>query len=94
MTKKEIAAKVAMKTGITNKQAVTIIDDLLGRIKEGLIDGEKIEIRGFGVLKIRYTKKKIARNLKSNTEIIIEPTRRVKFIPGKKMKEMVNNERP
>jgi nucleoid DNA-binding protein len=94
MTKKEIAAKVATRTGITNKQAVTIIDDLLGKIKEGLIDGEKIEVRGFGVLKIRYTKQKIARNLKSNTEIIIEPTRRVKFIPGKRMKEMVDNAKP
>lgn len=90
MTKKEIAAKVAHKTGITNKQALAIIDELLDNIKTGLVDGERIEIRGFGVLKIRYTKEKIARDLKTNTEIIIKPTRRVKFIPGKKMKDAVN----
>jgi nucleoid DNA-binding protein len=94
MTKKEIASAVSTKTGITQKQAVAIIDDLLGEMKSSLVEGEKIEIRGFGVLQIRYTKKKKARNLQSNTEIIIEPTRRVKFIPGKKMKEMVNNEKP
>ncbi len=94
MTKKEIAARVATRTGITNKQAVAVIDDLLTKIKKGLVNGEKIEIRGFGVLKIRYTKRKKARNLKTNTEIIIEPTRRVKFIPGKKMKEVVNDGKP
>ncbi|MCP4231385.1 MAG: integration host factor subunit beta [bacterium] len=94
MTKKEIAAKVSSETGITKKQAVAIINDLLGKIKTSLVEGEKIEIRGFGVLQIRYTKRKVARNLQSNTEIIIEHTRRVKFIPGKKMKELVNNEKP
>ncbi len=90
MTKKEIATRVAIKTGITHKKAIAIIDQLLAEIKNSLAHGEKTEIRGFGVFKIRNSKTKIARNLKTNSEIIIAPTRRVKFVPGKKMKERVN----
>lgn len=87
MTKKEIAVKVANKTGVTHKKALAIIDQLLREIKNGLARGEKVEIRGFGVFKIRNSKPKIARNFKTNSEILIGPTRRVKFVPGKKMKE-------
>jgi nucleoid DNA-binding protein len=90
LTKKEIGTKVALKTGITHKKAVAIIDQMLSEIKNSLARGEKIEIRGFGVFKIRNSKAKIARNLKTNSEILIAPTRRVKFVPGKKMKEQVN----
>ncbi len=94
MTKKEIAARVALRTGITQKRAAAIIDDLLGAIKEALARGEKIELRGFGVFKIRHAKEKVARNLATNTRVIIPPTRRVKFIPGKVMKEMLGRNPP
>jgi len=90
MTKKEIAAKVALRTGITHKRAVAVIDELLTEIKSALVAGEKTEIRGFGVFKARRTKKKVARDLATNTEIVIAPTRRVKFIPGKQMKEKLS----
>jgi len=90
MTKKEIAAQVALRTGITHKRAVAIIDQLLAEIKTALAAGDKIEIRGFGVFKVRRTKEKVARNLSTNTQILIAPTRRVKFIPGKEMKELLN----
>jgi len=87
MTKKEIAAIVALRTGITHKRAVAVIDQMLAEIKSALAAGEKTEIRGFGVFKVRRTKRKVARDLSTNTEIVIAPTRRVKFIPGKQMKE-------
>ncbi len=90
MTKKEIAAQVALRTGITHKRAVAIIDQLLAEIKSSLAAGKKTEIRGFGVFKVRHTKKKVARDLSTNTEIVIAPTRRVKFVPGKQMKERLN----
>lgn len=87
MTKKEIAARVALRTGITHKRAVAIIDQILAEVKTALAAGEKIEIRGFGVFKVRTTKEKVARNLSTNTQILIAPGRRVKFIPGKEIKE-------
>ncbi len=90
MTKKEIAAEVALRTGITHKRSVSVIDQLLAEIKATLAAGGKVEIRGFGVFKVRHTKQKVARNLSTNTQIVIPPTRRVKFIPGKKMKERLN----
>lgn len=90
MTKKEIAAQVALRTGITHKRALAIIDQLLNEVREALTAGRKIEIRGFGVFKVRTTKAKVARNLSTNTQIVIAPTRRVKFIPGKEMKDTLN----
>jgi len=94
MTKKEIAAQVALRTGITQKRASAIIDQLCDAIKEGLARGEKIELRGFGVFKIRYAKEKIARNLATNTRVVIPPTRRAKFIAGKQMKDLLRRYTP
>ncbi len=90
MTKKEIAAQVALRTGITHKRAVAIIDQLLAQVKTGLLSGEKVEIRGFGVFKIRLSKPKVGRDLSNNTRIVISSGRRVKFVPGKEMKTRLN----
>jgi len=89
MTKKEIAARVALRTGITHKRAVAVIDDLLAEMKAELAAGGKVEFRGFGIFKTLRTKPKIGRNLSNNTRVVIAPGQRVKFAPGKDLNDAV-----
>jgi nucleoid DNA-binding protein len=90
LTKKEIAHKVALATGITNKKAKQIVDVFIKEISRALVAGSKIELRGFGVFTCRESKGKIARNLQTNEQIPIPPYHRIKFIPGKRLKEIIN----
>lgn len=90
MTKKDVAAEVALRTGITKKQALKIINDIMEEIKKALARDEKVELRRFGVFKVRYAKEKIGRNLSTGAPVVIPPARRVKFIPGKEFKTLLN----
>ncbi len=59
MNKTELVEKVASKTGLTLKDAKTVVDSIFSAIpKEGIIAGElnaghKVQITGFGTFQVR-----------------------------------------
>ncbi len=55
-----------------------------------LVQGERIEIRGFGVFAIRHRLPRIARNPKSGEIITLGAKVVLHFKPGKVMKDRVN----
>lgn len=46
--KKELIAKVAEVTGVTKKDVETIVNTLVGTIKETLVSGEEVVLSGLG----------------------------------------------
>jgi integration host factor subunit beta len=63
---------------------------LLKHMADALVKGERIEIRGFGGLDLRYRPPRIARNPKTG-EAIMLPTKVVlHFKPGKELRDRVN----
>ena len=50
MTKAELAEKLALKTNINKKQAEIVINSMIKSINDALANGDKVELRGFGVL--------------------------------------------
>jgi len=91
MTKREIANKVALKVGISQKEALNMLNLLVDEIKKGLLNKEKLEVRGFGTFKRIRAEAKIARDIKKNKQIALPDCFRVKFMPSKRLKEMVNS---
>ena len=53
MTKTELAARVADKVHLTNRQAEAIVGIFLTCISEALQEGDKVELRGFGSFRTR-----------------------------------------
>ena len=49
LTKGALVEEVADAAGLTKKRAEVIVDTLFGSITEALHQGEKVELRGFGV---------------------------------------------
>ncbi|MBD3373060.1 MAG: DNA-binding protein [Candidatus Coatesbacteria bacterium] len=88
MTKREIAIAVAKKLKVTQKTAAEVLDALIDEMKSALGQGERIEIRDFGVFSVRDAKKKKARNPRTNEVVIVPARKRIKFVPGKRMKEL------
>jgi len=51
MTKSDLIEKVSERVGsLTRKQTEIVVETVFDSIKDALVKGEKIEIRGFGLL--------------------------------------------
>ena len=91
MTKKDLAHQVAETTGTTRLLALSMVDELFTAMREKLIEGNRIEIRGFGVLETKPTKPKPAARNPRTGEIVYVPARRkTHFRPGKELKNALH----
>ena len=48
MTKSELIASIATKTGLTKKTAEEVLEAFIGTVSESLSKGEKVQLVGFG----------------------------------------------
>ena len=90
MTKRDLI-EVLSKKLLRKKDASNIFDFLLNEVKKALKKGEKVSISGFGTFNIKISKSRKMYNPKTKKEIIIEPHRKVRFIPSRKLIEFINN---
>ncbi|MBT4482936.1 MAG: integration host factor subunit beta [Candidatus Latescibacteria bacterium] len=87
-TKKDIANKVAKDLNCSNTIAYEMTDSLFVTMRENLINGDRIEIRGFGVFQVKNTKAKpSARNPRTGEIVYVPARRKTHFKPGKLLKE-------
>ncbi len=94
ITKKELALLVSNHTGCKKNVAAEMVDSLFIAMRESLIDGNRIEIRGFGVFQVKNTRPKPAARNPRTGEIIYVPARRkTHFKPGRLLKEALHKTR-
>ena len=88
ITKKDLAQAVVNATGTKSNLAHEMVDSLFTAMREQLIEGNRIEIRGFGVLETKATKPKPkARNPRTGEIVYVPARRKTHFRPGKVLKE-------
>jgi|TARA_B100001057_G_scaffold463592_1_gene517700 DNA-binding protein HU-beta len=81
--KAEIIAKVSSQTGVDRSDVQEVVEATLITIKESLKNGDSIYIRGFGTFSNKKRAKKIARNISTNTAIILDAHYVPSFKPSK-----------
>ena len=86
MNKKEITAQMSKDAGITSPQADKAFRSLMEGIKNSLKKGERAAFSGFGSFEIKMGKKRKARNPTTGKLIAIPEKKRIKFKPGKILK--------
>lgn len=91
VTKKDLCEKVAKKTYNKNVKVKENIQTFLDEIVDELSQGNRIELRDFGVFEIRKRAARKARNPKTGAEAFVPPKNVVVFKVGKLMKEKVCN---
>ena len=69
------------------------VNCLLKHMADALVKGERIEIRGFGGLDLRYRLPRIARNPKTGEAVTLPAKVVLHFKPGKDLKDRVNDSR-
>lgn len=90
MNKGELVDEIAEKTGVTKKQADTILTALTKTIIETVSSGEKVILVGFGSFEARDRKARDGRNPQTGKKLKIPATRVPAFSAGKVFKEKVN----
>ena len=82
LTKKELVLLVAQETGITQVDVKRVIQRTLDRVIDTLKEGKTIELRNFGVFKVRQRAPRRGRNPKTGEEVPVPSKRVVVFKPG------------
>lgn len=85
MIKADLVKCVVQRTGLNKTQAQIAVGTILNMMKDSMVRGERIELRGFGVFDIRPRKTGVGRNPRTGEEVRIPPGKTVRFKPGKHM---------
>lgn len=54
MTKTDIIAEISNKTGITKPATAAIVEELMESVRQTLVKGENVYMRGFGTFGIKH----------------------------------------
>ena len=90
MNKAELIAAIAAKTGDTKIGAEASVNAFVDVITEALIEGDKVQLVGFGSFKVRKRAARKGRNPQTKEEIKIPASKAPVFKAGKALKDLVN----
>ena len=85
MVKADLVKIIAREARITKVSSESAVNAIIGALKNALAQGERIELRGFGVFEVRPRKRGIGRNPRTGQEIVIPPGKSTRFRPGKNL---------
>ena len=91
MTKADIVAEIAEKTGLEKVDVQTTVEAFMEEVKTALETGENVYLRGFGSFVIKERAEKTGRNISKNTTIIIPAHNIPAFKPAKVFVEGVKS---
>ena len=89
MTKADIVARIAQQTGVEKAVAMTVVEAFMETVKDSMVAGDEVFLRGFGSFIIKKRAKKVARNISKNTTIVILAHSVPAFKPAKTFLEAV-----
>ncbi|MCK5260295.1 MAG: HU family DNA-binding protein [Candidatus Omnitrophica bacterium] len=89
MTKKDIVLKITDMTGIKQVDVKKIVQNTFDVIIDSLVRSEKVELRNFGVFKIKERRARFGRNPRTGESVPVPPRKVVVFKPGLEMKQKI-----
>lgn len=93
MTKRELIIRVANNLGMTQSDIGRIVEGTFDVISQALAEGNRWELRDFGVFEVKTRASRIGRNPRTGDQVPVPERKVVAFRPGKKMKELVSEGR-
>lgn len=91
MTRAELIVSVAEKAGIDRKTSERAVTATFETIKAALIEGDKVQVLGFGTFEVRERAARKGRNPRTGEEIEIKSSKLPSFKAGKSLKEACNS---
>ena len=91
MTRSELIDSLAARfPQLTAQDAEVAVKELLDALTGALIQGQRIEIRGFGSFSLNYRQPRTARNPKTGEKVDVPAKYVPHFKPGKELRDRVD----
>ena len=90
MNKSELIKTLAEQSDISMDEATLVVNTFFDCMKEALLQGDRVEIRGFGSFKIKEYGAYAGRNPRTGEKLEVQPKRLPFFRAGKELKEFLN----
>jgi len=90
LSKRYLVIRISEETGLGQQEVFSVIQKTLNHVTEALANGDKVELRKFGVFEVKVRKARVGRNPnKPETDVPIPARSMVKFKAGKEMRAEV-----
>jgi integration host factor subunit beta len=89
MNKIDIVNQLSEEINLNQKVAKVVVDTIIDAIKAAIINGERVEIRGFGSFSLRSYKSYKGRNPKNGAIVEVPEKKLPYFKVGKELKETI-----
>lgn len=90
MNKAELIRSMSEKGDITKVDAEKALNAFIESVEEALVNGDRVQLVGFGSFEVRERAARKGRNPQTKEEITIEASKAPVFRVGKALKDMVN----
>jgi integration host factor subunit beta len=91
VNKSELIERLAEKSGINIMQAEEVVNLIYRKMRDTMVSGGRIEIRGFGSFVVKEYQAYQGRNPKTGEKIAV-PSKKLPFFKvGKELKERIDN---
>ena len=90
MNKSELVKALADQANISLDEATLVVNTFVDSMKDSLLEGGRVEIRGFGSFKVKEYGSYAGRNPRTGEKVAVEPKRLPFFRAGKALKEYLN----
>lgn len=92
MNKSDLIEKLAERSGLNVLQSEEIVNLIYKRMRDTMVHGGRIEIRGFGSFVVKEYESYQGRNPKTGDKISVPPKKLPFFKVGKELRERVDAE--
>jgi DNA-binding protein HU-beta len=89
MTKADIVNEISEKTGIEKMTVQATIEAFMKTIRNSMVEGKNVYLRGFGTFVVKKRAEKIGRNISKNTTVVIPAHYIPAFKPAKTFSDRV-----
>ena len=93
MNKSELIDTLAEEANLPSRIASSVVGTILDAMTEALINGENVEIRGFGSFTVRKYEAYTGRNPKTGEKTQVRAKKLPFFKVGKELREAVNSQK-
>ena len=90
MNKSELVKALADQANISLDEATLVVNTFVDSMKDSLLEGGRVEIRGFGSFKVKEYGSYAGRNPRTGEKVAVEPKRLPFFRAGKELKEYLD----
>lgn len=91
MIRSELVTAIATANPhLTQRDVERVVDTIFDTITLALVDGRRVELRGFGAFSTRGREARIGRNPRTGTAVSVDAKRVPYFKPGKDLRERLN----